>query len=104
MQICPSQTQSFATANAKHCNCQRKALQPPTQSFAIANAKLCNRQLFATAPTNVYGKGLTSKITRQNDITILLQGESGGQQTCLVGLYRAAAKGIVKMKCFPTDP
>ena len=50
----------------------RKALHPPTQSFATANAKLCNcqrkalhRQLFATAPTNVYGKGLTSKITRQ---------------------------------------
>ena len=37
-------TQSFASANAKLCNRQRKALQQPTQSFAIANAKLCNRQ------------------------------------------------------------
>ena len=54
-----------APAYAKHCTFLRKALQLPTQSFATANAKLCNRQLFATAPTNVYGKGLTSKITRQ---------------------------------------
>ena len=33
-QFCPSR-------NAKHCMCQRKALQPSTQSFATANAKLC---------------------------------------------------------------
>ena len=37
-------TQSVASVYAKHCICQRKALQPPTQSFAIANAKLCNSQ------------------------------------------------------------
>ena len=30
-----------APAYAKHCNCQRKALQLPTQSFASAHAKLC---------------------------------------------------------------
>ena len=42
--FCPSQTQSFAIANAKLCNRQRKALQPPTQSFAFAYAKLCIRQ------------------------------------------------------------
>ena len=30
-----------APAYAKHCNCQRKALQLPTQSFATAYAKLC---------------------------------------------------------------
>ena len=35
-QFCPSR-------NAKHCMCQRKALQPPTQSFASAHAKLCIR-------------------------------------------------------------
>ena len=34
-------TQSIASAHAKHCTCQRKALQPPTQSFSSANAKLC---------------------------------------------------------------
>ena len=39
-------TQSFATANAKLCNRQRKALQPPTQSFATTNAKLCLTQAF----------------------------------------------------------
>ena len=33
-QFCPSR-------NAKHCMCQRKALQLPTQSFASAHAKLC---------------------------------------------------------------
>ena len=43
-QFFPSQTQSIASANAKHCNRPRKALQLPTQSFATANAKLCNRQ------------------------------------------------------------
>ena len=53
---------SLAYLRAKHCICQRKALQLPTQSFATANAKLCNRQRkalqspmqsFASAPTNV---------------------------------------------------
>ena len=33
-----------APAYAKHCTFLRKALQLPTQSFATANAKLCNRQ------------------------------------------------------------
>ena len=36
----PSQTQSFATANAKLCNRQRKALHLPTQSFASVNANV----------------------------------------------------------------
>ena len=36
----PSQTQSFATANAKLCNRQRKALQSSTQSFASVNANV----------------------------------------------------------------
>ena len=40
----PFQTQSIATANAKLCNRQRKALQSSTQSFAFAYAKLCIRQ------------------------------------------------------------
>ena len=35
-----------APANAKLCNRQRKALQPPTQSFATTNAKLCLTQAF----------------------------------------------------------
>ena len=33
-----------APAYAKHCTFLRKALQLPTQSFATANAKLCNHQ------------------------------------------------------------
>ena len=40
-QFFPSQTQSIASAHAKHCNRPRKALQLPTQSFASAHAKLC---------------------------------------------------------------
>ena len=47
-------TQSIATANAKHCICQRKALHLPTQSIASANAKHCNRQrkcLWEKAPS-----------------------------------------------------
>ena len=33
--------QSIASANAKHCKCQRKALHVPTQSIASVNAKHC---------------------------------------------------------------
>ena len=40
-QFFPSQTQSIASANAKHCNRPRKALHVPTQSFASALAKHC---------------------------------------------------------------
>ena len=43
-QFSPSQMQSFASVNAKHCIRQRKTLQLPMQSFATANAKLSNRQ------------------------------------------------------------
>ncbi|MDY5183694.1 MAG: hypothetical protein SPK35_08360, partial [Prevotella sp.] len=51
--FCPSQTQSIASANAKLCNRQRKALQSPTQSFAIVHAKLC-----IDPPSNSLGKGV----------------------------------------------
>ncbi|MDY3272036.1 MAG: hypothetical protein SOX54_06905, partial [Prevotella sp.] len=48
-----------ASANAKHCICQRKALHLPTQSFASAIAKLCIRHRKALhVPTTFAEKGL----------------------------------------------
>ena len=54
-QFSPTPTQSFATANAKHCIRQRKALHPPTQSIASANAKHCSRKwvLFVSSASGV---------------------------------------------------
>ena len=40
-QFSPTLTQSIAIVHAKLCICPRKALHPPTQSFASANAKHC---------------------------------------------------------------
>ena len=41
-----------APAYAKHCTFLRKALHLPTQSFATANAKLCNCQRKALHDAN----------------------------------------------------
>ena len=46
----PEGEQFLTIPDAKLCNRQRKALQPPTQSFASANAKLCNRPCKALQP------------------------------------------------------